>query len=398
LGVLLTQIAKDDPAELGDFATRYQRSPQEVHAFVQSRVRFLLGEPQRWATPTRTLEGGYGDCGNSSRALIALARQAGFSARLRVFTKLWQLEPGPIGRLFCAPAHVCAQILDPVTRRWEWCECTLPASYGEHPLACARRLGIMTDLKETPPNTLIPTAPDTTPETPSSKLGALNYPATPEQVPATKTPVTIQDMFDAMSEAWMAEFGTEPSRESILVLLAQWGIETANGASMIQYNVGNFKHASGDGWNWSTFGTTECDSQGNNCAGQQASFAAYPDLETGVQVYISSLKSRWPLAWPAVLAGDPVAFADALRRPQAGHGGYYTAPVAQYESAMKSRYAQFAAMDLGNPSLSTTALPMAILLLGFAAAGVTYATVQGYLPAGWWEPLAHPVRYLSRLV
>jgi hypothetical protein len=401
---LIVAIERDDGRDLIPYRSPGHVSPEAIHAYAKERIRYMAGEGQRWATPVRTLAGGYGDCGNSSRAIIALARLHGYPARLRAFARHWPLEPGPLARTYYAPGHVAAQIGDPRTNTWEWAEVTLDAHYGEHPLAAARRLRIMTDLKEVDPNDerLIPTAPDTVPETPASKspttmTRALDYPSDPQQVPATKTPVTVQDMHDAMVDAYAALFGAVPSEDSILVLLSQWGIETTNGKSMIQYNVGNFKHATGDGWNWSTFQTTECDAAGT-CTPQEASFAAYPDLDTGVQVYIQSLHTRWPLAWPAVLAGDPVAFATALSHPQAGHGAYYTAPVSQYQNAMQARFDAFSKMDLGNPSLPLAAAPLFVLGLGLAGAAAVYATQQGWLPSGWWAPLAHPLRALYRIV
>jgi hypothetical protein len=388
LALLRAAVAADDPRDLLEYRSPQRRTPEDLHAFVLGRVRYLQGGVQRWATPERTLTGGYGDCGNSSRALIALARLEGYSARLRAFTKVWQIEPGPIGRTFVAPAHVAAQIFDPRAASWRWAETTLPAHYGEHPLVAAARLGIMTTLKETDPSdeTLVPVAPAALPTPPG--IGALEYPSTPGQVPSTKTPVTPESMFEALSQAWIATFGTEPQRASILVLLAQWGIETANGASMIQFNVGNFKHVAGDGWSWSTFETTECDADGT-CTPQEASFAAYPDLEIGVAVYFHAMVTRWKAAWPAVVAGDTLAFAKALKTQ-----GYYTAPLAQYAAGLAARFAYFDKQITSDPSVPLTALPIYVLGLSLAAAGAYYATTQGWLPSDWYAPLVHPLRYL----
>jgi flagellum-specific peptidoglycan hydrolase FlgJ len=401
LAMLHEAVRQDDPRELVEYRTAFRRKPEEIQGFVQDRVRYIQGDVQRWATPERTLTGGYGDCGNSSRAIIALARLNGYSARLRSFTKVWTAEPGILGRKFVAPAHVAAQIGDPRTGRWEWAEAAIPAGYGEHPLDAARRLGIMTTLKETPPGdeVLVPVGPDDdtapAPKVLAPKIGDLSdsQPDTPQQVSATKTPVSVQDMYTALSQAWFATFGSAPSQASILVLLAQWGLETANGASMIQYNVGNFKHVPGDGWNWTTFGTTECTDNGENCTPQSASFAAYPDLQTGVNVYFKAMQTRFASAWPAVVAGDTDAFAQLLH-----DAGYYTASESSYAQGLQSRYNQFLAMDLGEPALSTAALPAATLFLGLVAAGGYYATLRGWLPAGWYEPLLHPIRGFSRLV
>lgn len=102
-------------------------------SYVQSRVIFTR-EPREIFTATlRTLEHGLGDCDDSARALLALSRSLGHTAALRVIPEL---------RTGSEPVHVAA--VAQLGGRWRWMEASIPARFGEHPLAAARRLGIKT--------------------------------------------------------------------------------------------------------------------------------------------------------------------------------------------------------------------------------------------------------------
>ena len=395
LGQLATAISRDDPRELAPYVPRLS-TPSEIHAFVQSRVRFLEGPLQRWATPERTLRGGYGDCGNSTRATVALARLAGLPSRLR-----WFVAPvrgtGPLGRIQLAPVHVVAEIGDPATDSWRWSEATFPARFGEHPLVAAARLGVVTDLKEDKRTILVPDDTPTRPAIPSKLPARIGQ----QLVPSTKTPVSPADMWSALGNAWTSQFGTPPTSDQLMVLLAQWGLETGNGASMIQYNVGNFKHVDGDGLDWTTFETTEVDSNGVTETLDQ-NFKAWPDLASGVAYYLGAMappSGRFAAAWPAVLAGDTNQFAFLLKQQ-----GYYTADESKSAAGLNARKSQFEALDLPDPQVSDAGEAVAkaldlpdpqvsdageavasnlptILLLVAAGAGATWVAVdQGWIP------------------
>jgi Transglutaminase-like superfamily len=377
LGQLATAIAQDDPTELSPYVPALT-TPQEIHAFVQRRVRFLDGPVQRWARPERTIRGGYGDCGNSTRATISLARLAGLPSRLRWFTSSVR-GVGPLGaRPRPFPVHVVAEIGD-LANRWHWAEASIPARFGEHPLRAAARLGIMADLKEDKRSILVPDDTPTTPALRKPRIGQV-------QVPSTATPVTPTDMWSAMGDAWLTQFGTPPTHDQLMVLLAQWGLETGNGASMIQNNVGNFKHVDGDGLDWTTFETTEVVNGETETLDQN--FKAWPDLDSGVAYYMQSLappSGRFAAAWPAVLAGDTDQFAYLLKQQ-----GYYTADEATYAAGLDARKQQFEALDLPDPALASVGdvassnLPT-ILLLAAAGAGATWVAVdQGWIP----DPIA----------
>ncbi len=123
--------ATDDPADLDPAVVLSIRSagplgPRAAVGYVQQQVRYEDEEPETFAAPAATLRSGVGDCDDSERALVSLARAAGIPARLVFF-----LQDG-------SPAHVTAQLYD--AGRWRWAETTIPARYGEHPFAAMRRL------------------------------------------------------------------------------------------------------------------------------------------------------------------------------------------------------------------------------------------------------------------
>ena len=297
LGTLRALIARDDPMELRRF-NKGRLSPAEIHAYVQERVHYIHGPVQRWATPRRTLEAGFGDCGNSARAVIALSRFHGYPARLRVFTRT-DRAPGIIGRSLTSPVHVAAQIAD--RGAWRWAECVIPASYGEHPLVAAHRLGMKTTIDEVPApgegrrggvlprpiggpwpfgrrfpervtaigrsftrargawpfyrgvmaqyredvprqslhlhvmqggRWVISHADAVNPDRgshvehlirdvvlPMQRIGAM-------QIAATPTPVTPADQYQALADAWYASRSDAPTKAQLLILLAQWALET----------------------------------------------------------------------------------------------------------------------------------------------------------------------------
>jgi len=137
-------------------------------------------------------------------------------------------------------------------------------------------------------------------------------------------------MYAALAAAWPSVIGGTPSRESLLVLLAQWSLETGNGASMVGWNVGNFK-ASASSPLWTSFLTTEY--QGGSPVQMMQNFAAYPNLQAGVSAYLGAMQGHFGGAWQYVLDGDVDGFAQAL-----SDEGYYTAPEATYQAGLEARY------------------------------------------------------------
>jgi hypothetical protein len=107
-----------------------QNGPAALLSFVQQTVAYTDEETETFMSPAFVLSSGAGDCDDSARAYVAIARAAGWQARLVYF-----LQGGQ-------PAHVAAQVVDPVSGAWTWAETTIAARYGEAPFAALARLGI----------------------------------------------------------------------------------------------------------------------------------------------------------------------------------------------------------------------------------------------------------------
>jgi hypothetical protein len=99
-----------------------------LHAAVKGRVRYLGEGIDTFQSSWQTWADGLGDCDDSARLLLALARSVGLRADMGVLRR-------PDGQ----PSHVVA-LLDDGTGQTTWAECTLDAHFGEHPVAAYARL------------------------------------------------------------------------------------------------------------------------------------------------------------------------------------------------------------------------------------------------------------------
>lgn len=179
-----------------------------------------------------------------------------------------------------------------------------------------------------------------------------------ERREAKRTPVTAPAMLAAMTDAWRRYFGGEPRPESIRLLVAQWAIETGWGRSMVAFNVGNVKAARTDAdydfcyfTTWEIMPVAQAEAYvrdnpktaiitGHTNNGRHARvelhpddpgcrFKALPTLAAGCFEHLELVHGRFAQSWPAILTGDPAAFAHALKVQ-----GYYTAPESDYARAV----------------------------------------------------------------
>lgn len=190
---------------------------------------------------------------------------------------------------------------------------------------------------------------------------------------AEKTPATPQQVFEALDKAWRTQLGSEPKRESLLVLLAQWAFETGRGKAMWNFNLGNAKGkpGGGDGRCWTFFACNELlpvahanallakaglrrdGGPGNDVvitgikdgiatvwfypSHPVCCFRAFRTLDEGAKDYFDMLRKRFASAWPAVVAGDPAQFSHLLKVAR-----YYTAEESHYTRSLISIYAEMA--------------------------------------------------------
>lgn len=323
---LLLALAKDDPSapRVQELAATLARAGPEtgraIQAYTRRAVRFRRERVETFASPSVTDALGFGDCDDSERLAYALARALGYPARLVFF-----LKGG-------SPTHVTLQIQDPhELASWTWVEVTLAARYGEHPLVASARLGnrrtdiggkafAMSDdlipkpIDEDDAPSPIPVPLEGKAEPEPATLGGLSP---GQETSPVATPTTTPEMFAALRSAWTFVIGGFASTPSLLVLLAQWHLETGGGRSMFNFNVGGIKHVSGDGHAYAVYGTTEETS--GTLTSQHAPFRAYESLEDGARDYLHTIATRFRHAWPAVILGDPAQFSHLLKEE-----GYYT--------------------------------------------------------------------------
>lgn len=110
--------------EVSSGAKNDRDAARMIHAWVRAHVPFVPEDVETFRNPAEALELG-GDCDDSARLVAALARALAIPAEL-VFLE----------QTFAADDHVVARIAG------RWAECTIPARFGEHPYAAARRLGV----------------------------------------------------------------------------------------------------------------------------------------------------------------------------------------------------------------------------------------------------------------
>lgn len=150
------------------------------------------------------------------------------------------------------------------------------------------------------------------------------------------TKASPQEMYEALQKAWREKFGEGPKKASVLLLVSQWNLETAEGASMHCWNVGNAKSVPGDGRSWTFFRCWEV-IKGKKVwfdpPHPQTRFRAFDSLEAGAADYLAMLYKRFNLSWPAVIAGSPEEFAHRLKIQR-----YYTADEAAYAKAVRLRF------------------------------------------------------------
>ena len=185
----------------------------------------------------------------------------------------------------------------------------------------------------------------------------------PTELPDKLTPASKEQAIEALWKAWLGYFGSAPKKESIWILVAQWGLETGFGRACHNWNFGNVKSHDGDGYDFQCFGCGEeiplamanawkakdptlvifkrtYDLGGKpmvsvwvNPPHPASRFRAFETILEGATDYIALLVKRFTVAWPSVEAGDPVAFSHGLKQQ-----GYYTADVNAYTATMVSTF------------------------------------------------------------
>lgn len=176
------------------------------------------------------------------------------------------------------------------------------------------------------------------------------------RVELVKTTFTLADYTRAVLVAWSREHGSYPSEGTCAVLWSQYALETGRGAACWCNNIGNVKHVQGDGHDYCELPNTWEIENGKRVVYQPPSpqtwFRAYASLEEAMDHHLSFLAKRYGNAWPAIEAGDPVAFATALKAR-----GYYTAPLADYARGLSSMVLEYKRSGAYTAALEALELP-----------------------------------------
>lgn len=193
-----------------------------------------------------------------------------------------------------------------------------------------------------------------------------------QQKLAVKTIPTALVYSGAVIDDWEAvsdDLTEVPPKAAVGVLYAHYMIETG-GLNCYNWNIGNVKHVTGDGYDyhclngvWEGVSAAEAArliSAGEAILDPNAShqgsckpltgvvfkpphpatrFRVYANLSESMRDHLILLcKKRYANAWPAVLAGDVMAFAQALK-----DHGYMTSSAAAYGHGMQPSFSHYMA-------------------------------------------------------
>lgn len=158
-------------------------------------------------------------------------------------------------------------------------------------------------------------------------------------VPDLLTPCAPASLYVALQDVWPTVCGADlRTRNAILVLLSHWALETGWGHFCHRWNIGNYKHTTDDGHEWTMFRCSEI------VGGKEVwydpphpatRFLAYDTIDEGAIDYLRHLRGRFAKAWPSVLAGDPAAFCHELKLE-----AYYTAAEGPYTAGVVGCFAR----------------------------------------------------------
>jgi hypothetical protein len=173
------------------------------------------------------------------------------------------------------------------------------------------------------------------------------------QVPPTHTPCTDEQLLAVIHWACTSALGHAPTDATLAVLCAHVAFETNHMASLVQWNIGNYKR--GPGPDWCSFETFEYVGTPPVKKTMVADFSAWPDLNSAASFYVRAFSAHWPEAWAGALAGDTDAFSAGLRKR-----GYYTAPEQAYAAGMTRWQTYYAAKLAGDEAVTQPEIDTAV--------------------------------------
>jgi flagellar protein FlgJ len=149
----------------------------------------------------------------------------------------------------------------------------------------------------------------------------------PVIVPVERTAVSREQIRASLGRAWERARGAPPSARTLDVLTAHASLETARGSRMYNFNFGGIKGTSPSGLTTGAMTHEVIDGQRTSV---RAFFRAYRSLDEGAEDFVGLLQRRYGSALDAAAAGDPDAYAHALKSR-----GYYTGDEDDYANTLR---------------------------------------------------------------
>lgn len=182
-------------------------------------------------------------------------------------------------------------------------------------------------------------------------------------VPTVKTFYEIPDMIKGFVEGWKKQFGEFPQKKSIAIIYAQWAIETGQGKSCWNNNIGNVKYSpskissNDDHIKYMMLSNVWEIINGKkiiyNPPHKATWFRSFDSLSDGVAFHLDVLKNkRYKSAWSAIEMGSPVDFAHLLKV-----ANYYTAPESDYVRAIALYFNKFMKDDTFEKVIASLVAP-----------------------------------------
>jgi hypothetical protein len=153
------------------------------------------------------------------------------------------------------------------------------------------------------------------------------------EVQATRTPLAPTDARELLGRALAAELGRTPAPAELRMVVAQSALETNWWKALWNWNFGNATAISG-----APFFVLQTRTGPKH-------FRPFASAWQGATYFVALLRRRYASAWQLLGAGDPIAYAYALKA-----GNYYEEDPAAYGEALAARYRQ-----LGPSSTATEA-------------------------------------------
>jgi flagellum-specific peptidoglycan hydrolase FlgJ len=161
-------------------------------------------------------------------------------------------------------------------------------------------------------------------------------------VPVVRTKLDAGQAQEALRAAWQNVTGEAPSDKTLALITAQWAHETANGASMYNYNFAGIK---GTGPSGLSVAQHTREGYGESERRIVDNFRAYRSAEEGATDYVQLLSRRFPDAVEGARQGDPAAFVRGLKSR-----GYFTGHEGQYLNSVASIASRYLGEPLAVPS------------------------------------------------